>query len=208
MQEQIVRRFLIIFAFVLILAPPAAWAQATTADGASRFLGTLGNEALKVLRAPGTTLEQKEVKVRKLLGNSFDFNRIGRYVLGRAWRKTSPEQKDQYLGLFRQFILQTYSRRLGGYTGQTFKITGAKPIGKRDILVSTNISRPSGPPVAAGWRVRNGPQGHKILDVMVAGVSMARTQKSEFGSVIRNRGVGGLIEMLRLQVSRFSVRGS
>ena len=74
------------------------------------------------------------------------------------------------------------------------------------MLVLTKISRPSGPPIKAGWRVRETKNGHKILDVMVAGVSMVVTQRSEFRSVIRRRGVTGLIETLRLQVSKFSAQ--
>ena len=55
-----------------------------------------------------------------------------------------------------------------------------------------------------GWRVRNGPNGHKILDVVVSGISMAVTQRSEFRSVLSKRGMEGLIELLRVQVSKFA----
>ncbi len=203
-----VRRNLIFFAFFVLLAPPVGWAAPTSPDQAAQFLNTLGAKTVNVLQAAGSSLEQKEKAVRELLGGSFDFAKIGRFVMGKSWRKASPDQRRQYQALFREFILRSYTRRLGGYAGQTFKVTGTKPIGKTDILVMTQISRPSGPPILAGWRVRNGAQGHKILDVVVSGVSMAITQRSEFRSVLRRQGVGGLIEMLRMQVSRFSVRGS
>ena len=72
----------------------------------------------------------------------------------------------------------------------------------------TEITRPVGDPVLAGWRVRGGSSGHRVLDVVVQGISMAATQRSEFGSLIRRLGIDGLIETLRMQVTKFAARGS
>ena len=194
-----------IIIFLGHLALPGA-GSATTPDGAAKFIGKLSANASRALNSGGLTLDQKETQVRALLSKNFDLKLIGRFVLGSAWRKTPAGQRAQYLKLFEQFIMRTYSRRLGGYTGQKFVVVGAKNLGKRDVLVLTRISRPSGPPIKAGWRVRELKNGHKILDVMVAGVSMVVTQRSEFRSVIRRQGVTGLIETLRLQVSKFSAQ--
>ena len=77
-------------------------------------------------------------------------------------------------------------------------------MGKRDALVVTEISRPSGPPLVAGWRIRDIGDGKmQILDVIVEGTSMLVTQRNEFASVVKSKGVGGLIEMLRVQLTRF-----
>ena len=191
--------------FLGLSALPLA-ATATTTAGAKKFIGVLSTNAAETLNSRGLNLNQKEAKVRALLSENFDLKLIGRFVLGSAWRKTPAEQRAQYLELFREFVLRTYSRRLGGYAGQNFEVIGAKNLGKKDVLVSTSISRPSGPPIKAGWRVRKTKKGHKILDVMVAGVSMVVTQRSEFRAVIRRQGVAGLIETLRLQVSKFSAQ--
>ena len=194
---------------IILFLGLSAWAgtaTATTPDDASKFIEELSSKASSTLNSGGLTLNQKEAEVRKLLSESFDLKLIGRFVLGRAWKKSSREQRVQYLGLFKQFVLRTYSRRLGGYTGQRFNVVNAKNFGKQDVLVTTKISRPSGPPIEARWRVRLRKQKHKIIDVMVAGVSMTQTQKSEFRSVVKRQGVSGLIETLRLQVSKFSAQ--
>ncbi|NQV57906.1 MAG: ABC transporter substrate-binding protein, partial [Rhodospirillales bacterium] len=141
--------------FILLMTAPGM-ASATAPEAASKFIGDLSARSASALNKPGSTLDQKEADVRKLLSENFDLKLIGRFVLGSTWRKTSLEQRDQYLELFEQFVLRTYSRRLGGYSGQQFNVVGAKPIGKQDVLVSTLIARPSGPPIAAGWRVREG----------------------------------------------------
>ena len=205
MPDAVNYRYLIAL-FVLIAITFSGAAQATNQEGASKFVSNLSNQALKTLSASGVPLDEKEIKVRDLLAHNFDLNLIGRYVLGAAWRKASADERNQYQALFKEFVLRTYSRRFGGYAGQAFTVTGAKPIGKKDILVSTKIARPSGPPILAGWRVREKNGAHKILDVVVAGVSMVVTQRSEFRAVVSKQGVGGLIETLRMQVTKFSAQ--
>ncbi|MBT3991583.1 MAG: ABC transporter substrate-binding protein [Rhodospirillaceae bacterium] len=197
---------LLIASFMLIAAVYSGGAEAATKEDATKFVSNLSSQALKTLGANNVPLNQKEKNVRELLSHNFDLNLIGRYVLGAAWRKASADQRSQYQSLFKEFVLRTYSRRFGGYAGQAFTVTGAKPIGKKDILVSTKIARPSGPPILAGWRVREKNGAHKILDVVVAGVSMVVTQRSEFRAVISKQGVGGLIETLRMQVTKFSAQ--
>ena len=206
--EMKVGRFLAVVLVCAAVNVSTAQAKGTSPDEASKFLDTLATQALNVLRAKELTLEQREAQVRGLLAENFDLPRIGRFVLGKSWRSASGEQQKEYQRLFGQFVTQTYAKRLGGYTGEAFKIVKAHSYGKKDALVVTEIARPSGPPLKAGWRVRNGSGGLKILDVLVEGVSMAATQRSEFQSVIKGHGVDGLIEMLRLRVDKFSARGS
>ncbi|MBT5495858.1 MAG: ABC transporter substrate-binding protein [Alphaproteobacteria bacterium] len=201
-------RFVAILVVCCSASFSTAGASSTSPGEASKFLDTLASYALNILRSSELSLEAREAKVRGLLAENFDIPRIGRFVLGKSWRGASDEQKKEYQRLFGQFLTQVYAKRLGGYTGEAFKIVKANAYGKKDALVLTEIARPSGPPLKAGWRVRNGSGGLKILDVMVEGVSMAATQRSEFESVVKSHGVDGLLEMLRLKVDKYSARGS
>ena len=88
------------------------------------------------------------------------------------------------------------------------KCARAGRLGKRDALVSTEIGRSGGPPLIAGWRIRGGPNGFKILDVIVAGISMIATQRSEFRALVSRQAVDGLIEALRLRVGKFPAKAS
>lgn len=205
----IARRFLLVLlAGWVAWAVPAAAAEKTPPAEAAKFMENLSGEALAILGAPGSSLEKREANFRALLSRSFDFRKIGRFVLGKAWRTATPGQRDEYLSLFQEFILRTYTRRLGGYSGQVFKITKAEPMGKIDAVVVTEIGRPSGPPLKAGWRIRGKAGIYKILDVIVEGISMLATQRSEFASVVRSQGVDGLIEVLRAQVNKYAARAS
>ena len=202
------RLVFLVFFVCAVGVQPAMAAGKTSPDEASKFLQVLGDQAVDLLGDGSLPLSEREEKIRNLLRKNFDLKTIGRFVLSKAWRTTPAEQREEYLGLFSEFVVRTYARRLGGYAGERFKITSAKPLGRRDALVVTQIKRQAGPVLSAGWRVRKKENGHKIIDVMVEGVSMAAAQRSEFESIVRKQGVGGLIEILRAKVSTFSAKSS
>jgi phospholipid transport system substrate-binding protein len=203
------RRTVIALAASLLIAR-AAHAQADQAalDGAVALIRNLADQAFGVLRRQDVSLEEREAVFRRLLREGFDMEFIGRFVLGKHWRELTPEQRAEYLDVFSEYVLQTYSRRLGGYAGQTFAVIGARPAGQQDAVVQTRIDQPSGPPILADWRVRPSAGGYRIVDVMVEGVSMAVTQRSEFGAVVQRDGVAGLIEALRARTQMLPARAS
>lgn len=184
-----------------------AWAQAApdTVQAAARFIDALGRQAIAVLRQNQGTLEQREAALRAILSRNFDLPFIGRFVMGRHWRRASAEQRAEYQAVFADWLLQTYARRLGGYSNEAFEVGGARAAGKKDVLVKTRISRPSGPPIIADWRVRATDGQFRIIDIMVEGVSMAITQRSDFSAVIRRRGIAGLLQILRARTEKYAV---
>lgn len=202
-------RLLALGLFVCFIAlQPVAAAAKTSPEEAEKFIKTLGDDAVKLLADKSVPLTEREAKIRELLRRNFDLETIGRFVLSKYWRTASPDQQSEYLSVFSEYVLRTYARRLGGYGNEQFKITSSKPLTARDALVTTEIARPSGPPITAGWRVRDTDNSYKIIDVMVEGVSMAATQRSEFETIVRDHGLVGLIEILRAKVSSFPARPS
>ncbi len=194
--------------FMLSFGNVAAEAPPEQVQDAARFIASLGDQAITALRANSRGLERREATFRGLLAQGFDVPFIGRFVLGRHWRQASAEQRSDYLALFREFLLKTYSRRLGGSTGETFTVTGAHPTGRQHIIVRTQIERAIGAPIEADWRVRVIDRQYKIIDVAVEGVSMAATQRAEFTTVIRNHGMDGLLQALRLRTQTYTAKAS
>ena len=176
-----------------------ARASAAELNAARRFMDRLAKQAIEVLRRSEDDAEQREAAFRVLLSEGFDVPFIGRFVLGRHWRNATPEQRDRYLALFSEFLIKTYTRRLSEYSGEVFRITGAHPAGKKDVIVRTRIERPSGDPIKAGWRIRGVGSRLKIIDVSIEGVSMAVTQRAEFASVVQHKGIDGLLQALSRQ---------
>lgn len=191
-----------------IVAPLMFGGEARAQATASQFISVLGQQAISTLQSTAGSLEQREQQFRGILAQNFDVPFIGRFVLGQHWRRATPQQQADYLALFEDFLVLTYSRRLGGYTGETLSIVGERPANDRDTVVRTRIDRPSGAPIDADWRVRLIDGHFKIIDIEVAGVSMALTQRSEFASVIGRNGINGLIEVLRARASKLSASPS
>jgi phospholipid transport system substrate-binding protein len=178
---------------------------AQSADsGAGAFIQKLGNEAINSFANKSQPKPAALAKFKQLLNDGFDVPYIGRWVLGRYWNQASPEQQTEYQRLFEQLIVKTYAERFVEYSGETFKITGTRPEGETDTMVTTQVIRPAGPPVAVDWRVRKRDGGYKIIDVVVEGVSMGVTQRQEFASVIQSNGgkIDGLIQALRQKTAQ------
>ncbi len=189
----------------LLLLPASAMAKGekTDPEEAKQYIEELGQDALGILGDNSVDLATREDNVRALMEENLNMPLLGRFVLGRHWRAASPEQQEEYQALFKEFVLQTYTRRLGGYSGQQFAVTNARSVGKRgDALVDTEITESGAPPIKAGWRVKTTNGKKQIIDVMVEGTSMAATQRSEFDAIVRRDGVDGLIEVLRVKVTK------
>jgi phospholipid transport system substrate-binding protein len=196
------RRHLLLATLLAALVPAAVAFADVAPDGAQAFVQSLGQQALATLRTPGMTLDQRETAFRTLLRQDFDLDFIARFVLGRTWNELTPEQRADYVQVFAEFVLKSYSQRLGGYSGETFAVTGARPAGEQDVVVRTRIDRPSGPPLGADWRVRASDNQYRIIDVAIEGISMAVTQRQEFASVVNRAGVVGLLETLHARVDK------
>ncbi len=187
---------------LLFLLPGVHPASATTKAGAIQHIQLLGEQAFASLQRSDMSLEKREAILADILSRGFALPLIARFVLGRYWRRATPEQRDSYVELFGQFVIKSYSRHIGGFAGSSFDIVGAQAIGKSDFLVTTNLRRKSGPSFKAGWRVRLIDGKHKIIDVIVEGISMAVTQRQEFASVLKRDGVERLLQILSAKVGR------
>jgi phospholipid transport system substrate-binding protein len=187
----------VLLASVLWLAMPAT----ANAQDARAFVGTLGQQAIQVL-GPSVAPATRVARFRELFHNDFDVPGIGRFVLGRYWHIATPQEQQEFLGLFQEYIVRAYSARLGEYGGEPFRVTGTRPSGD-ETVVSSQIIRPSGSPIAVDWYLVGGPGSYKITDVYVGGVSMKVTQRDEFGSVIQRNGgrVGALIALLHQKLA-------
>ena len=124
-------------------------------------------------------------------------------MLGRYWRQATPEQQAEFVALFKELVMQTMAERMSWYTGQTFEITGAKPVDERDTMVSTRILRPSGkPPILVDWRVREKDGSFLLIDILAEGVSLVVTQRAEAAEVIGRDGLDGLLGEMRTRLAQ------
>ncbi len=188
--------------FALVIMGTASLVQAQTSpEGAANFLRKVGDETIILLKDSGRAQKDKEAELRRILDKSIDMETIGRFALGKTWRELNETQKIRYLALFRDYLLYSYSKRLLTYAGETFSVVRSKPV-RRDALVYTLIKQSSGQPLNTHWRIRHKGDTYFVIDVIVEGISMAVTQRSEFRTVIRKRGVEGFFNSLESIIGR------
>jgi phospholipid transport system substrate-binding protein len=199
------RQFAIVgLVLVLGMAAVSGAARAEpTVSGPGRFIEDLADRALGMLTSSSISPEERNERFRMLFTGSFDVPAVGRFVLGRYWRISTEEERQEFLALFEELVVRTYASRFGEYSGETFRVNEVRDLKNKDAVVLSEIVRPAGgPPVRLDWRVRGPNSTYHIVDLSIEGVSMALTQRSEFSAVIQRKGgkVGGLIESLRKKV--------
>jgi len=139
-----------------------------------------------------------------------DFEEATRLAVGRAWSQASPEQKKQLVAEFRRMLVRIYSSAIQPYEGQTIEVAPVrmKP-GDSEVTVHNTFKRASGgKPVGFDYSMRKTEQGWKIYDIVVEGVSLVLTYRSEFDSLVKQEGVEGLIKRLAAKNTPAAVGGT
>ncbi len=183
----------------------APTAGKVSTQGAVLFVKALSERAIATISDRSLTPEQRALALRTVLVEGFDVDTMSRIVLGRHWRRATPAQQAEYRRLFEAFIVSVYTSRFAKYSGENLSITGALP-GRRNIVIVKSLihrPRPGMPPVAVDWLVSGSANGYRIIDMVVSGVSMAITQRSEFASIIQSAGgnIEGLLVALREKIT-------
>jgi len=183
--------------FAVALVPAAPVAAGASADPA-QFIKSMGEKAINELTSPNVTEAQRQERFRQLFTENFDVPAIGKFVLGRYWRTASDAERAEFLKLFEDFIVKSYAVRFADYAGESFDVQNATSGADGASIVHSRINRRGAETIRVDWRVQQNQDKLAITDIIVEGVSMAVTQRSEFASVIQSRGgVAGLLDALR-----------
>ena len=192
------RRIFLSIVWLLIASASATAATNAIAADPNVFMNELWGQTVEVLSKKVPRAERL-MRFRQLFQADFDGPGIARFVLGRYWRSASEQEQQEYLKLFEDYVVLVYGTRLSKFNGETFKLLGSRTE-ESGTIVSTDIISPSGEaPIKVDWRLIADHGSFKINDVIIEGISMLVTQRSEFASVIQRHGgqVGGLLELMR-----------
>jgi len=138
-----------------------------------------------------------------------DFEQATRLAVGRAWSQASAEQKKRLVSEFRNMLVRTYSNAISAYQGQTLKVLPSH--GKQDpedTTVRTQFVRAGGQPLPIEFHMRQADKTWKVYDIVVEGVSLVITYRSEFAAVVKQEGIDGLIKRLAQKNTPAAVGGS
>ena len=185
--------FFALIALVSLAAPPPV----NPADAVA-FMNQLWDRAVILLNNK-TDAAIRIARFRELFRTNFDCPGIARFVLGRYWRTASNEEQQEFVKLFEDYVVLVYTARLSNFGGETMKVRGSRSDGD-GVIVSTDMISPGRTtPLRIDWRLVSANGFYKISDVIVEGISMAVTQRSEFASVVQRNGgqIQSLLALMR-----------
>ena len=187
--------FILIFLYFSLIN--YSWSQS-----ASEFIDSVTNEASNILSSKLTD-EEKIVQLKKIGENSVDIDGVGLYTLGKYRKTLSNDQKNQYKELFRNYFLKSFSGRLVGYSDAKIAVLSEEIKNEKYTIVYTKLIGTSDrPEIKIDWRVyTKDPEKPLIRDLIIEGLSLARTQKEEFNSIILNN--DGNIQALFENLNKF-----
>lgn len=195
----------------LTLATASAPARAAgVEDTAKAFVESLAQQAIDSLTVQGIDRPERIARFRTLFNDAFAVKGIGKWILGRYWKKASEAEQTEYLKLFEDLMVVSYVDRFAKYTGEKLAITKTLKQNDTNATVFSEIqAEAGGKNVRVDWKVQTKADKTKIVDVMVEGTSMSQTLRSDFGSIIKQRGgtVAGLLEALREKTESLKSEG-
>jgi phospholipid transport system substrate-binding protein len=190
-------RRLFLAAVAALLSLPRL-AQAAAPADAQKFIDDLGESTVKSLTDSSLSDAERDSRFRSLLESQFDLPGISKFVLARHWRGASDAERADFQRLFETLLVQAYAQKFAEYAGERFKVSSSLANDDGSITVNSLINRPNGDVVRLDWRVADA-GGLKISDLVVDGISLRTTYRSDVASVIQNNGgnVAGLLGALR-----------
>jgi phospholipid transport system substrate-binding protein len=199
---ELMKKYLIVFFAVMLSVINVAKADIDK-DKAIAMIDNLTQKGVEEIINSNASQEEKSRIFRKLFTENLDLDFIGKYVLGRYWRTATPAQKKEFITLYKEFNVQTWSKRFDEFKGKHFTSAGASSANNPDqIFVNTTVPMENASPVSVKWRVYERSGEMKVIDIIIENVSLAQTARNEYTSFIAKSpdGVAGLLENLRQKV--------
>ena len=178
------KKILTFLTFTIIFFSSVSKAYSIEADV---FIQSVVNRAAKTLSGNLSKNERIE-KLKDIARETVDIDGIGRYTLGSYKKKITDNQMIEYKVLFRQYFLKTFSSRLAEYSNPEIEVISKKKLNENYTMVSSIlVSTDKRPEVKIDWRVSTkNPENLLIMNLVIEGLSLARTQKEEFSSIIES----------------------
>ncbi len=197
-KRNIIKLFLIFFiSFILI--------EKSFSSEVEKFVQLTVDKASDVL-SDNSSKQEKIDKLKNIAKETVDINGIGLYTLGSHRKNISSEQKQEYEILFEEYFLKTFASRLAQYTDPKIKVKSEKKLNKNYTIVSSGlIATEKRPEVKIEWRIyTKDPNNLLIRDLIIEGLSLVRTHREEFNSIIQSN--DGDINALFSKLKEFNNR--
>lgn len=166
-------------------------AGALEPEAARRFVRETADELVALLRAPGDAAA-KAAALRRLMEKRAALPQIARFAAGPAWRGMSEEQRRRFVEAFADWVARSYADRFQdfaevGSTDEVFRIRDVIDLGRKGVLVKTEVLEVGQAPIAVDWLITDRPGRPLIADIVIEGVSLVVTKRDEIGAMLEAR---------------------
>ena len=166
-------------------------------NNAEAFVLKLTYEAKIIFNDKSLSKDSRLKKLNDLSSKYLDLDALAGYTLGDYREKATNSERENFNKLFREYFIKNMSSKLNDFADQDLKIIDSKKINENNIIVSTKIfSKKDAQEIAVEWRIFTKDSKLLARDLVVEGLSLARTQKEEFASIIASKGFVGVINAL------------
>ncbi|MBE6445054.1 MAG: ABC transporter substrate-binding protein [Alphaproteobacteria bacterium] len=193
--------FTAVFASLILFCHTAS--AEIDATQAEKFVKEVTDEGIQEIINANVPQSEKDARFTKLFNRAFDLDFIGQFVLGRNWRTATPEQKKEFISVYRQLNVSTWSKRFDEFKGREFIFKGTSPSNsKGQVFVNSFVPMDQGEPAKVVWRVKEKAGSYKIVDIIIENVSLAISARNEYTAFIKNNpgGINALIANLKSKI--------
>lgn len=193
--------FALIFASMVLFGTQAQ--AAVNEDVAEKFIKKVTQQGIEELINSDVSAAEKKERFTKLFNDDLDLDFIGKFVLGRYWKTSTPKQRTAFIDVYRKLNIQTWSERFNEFKGKHFEFVGTESSKFADqIFVNTQVPMTEGAPASVKWRIKETNGRLRIVDIIIENVSLAQTARSEYTSYISKspNGIDGLIKDLQAKL--------
>jgi phospholipid transport system substrate-binding protein len=181
---------LALFALGLMLFSPAVHAadKVSVKDPAIVFVDSLADTFIHKIFVKDNKESERVNDFRTVFKKNCDIPFISKFVLGKAYKTASADERKSFQDTFTENVVLTWAGRFKEYAGQTIAVNGTRPAQTGQIYVDSKVISPdpNTKPINLIWRLKNNDGDYKIADLIVEGVSMVMTYRSEYAAILQN----------------------
>ena len=182
---------------MLLVAAAAQAADAPKGPRPSQIIERTAEQVLTILNDPERTVEQRRAEIGEIATARFDFRTMTRLVLGRNWKKLTPEQQDEFVRHFAGFLAVDYGSRVERYEQQSVAVLSERVEPRGDVTVRTKVTGGEFDGAIIDYRMRYRNEDWRIIDVVIEGISLVANFRDQFREVLAREGPESLLEKLR-----------
>ena len=159
------------------------------------------NKVLSVLKDKSLDRETRWDKIGIVINDSFDFRSMSQSVLATNWKKASPEERQQFVVFFSQYLEDTYRTKIEAYTNQSIEYVGETIRGKKAVVETLIITDSTEIPI--NYKLKNNDGTWFAYDVVIEGISLVNNYRSTFAAIVKNDGMEGLLNDIQNRINKY-----